>query len=148
MEVAVERIEREGSLTHRTTLAIDPAEADCAVQALTQCDMSKFALVIGCERVAAIARRAGLPLYTPVVRSVVDPAFVLFTTGSDDQEAVANWHCHVAKVLREHQLRTPSDLFRISTAWTVGELLAAREAARELRRRKTDIMADLRKRRK
>ena len=91
---------------------------------------------------------AGLPLYTTVVRSVVDPAFVLFTTGSDDQEAVANWQCHVAKVLWEHQLRRHSDLFKISTAWTVGELLAAREAARELRRRKTDTMADLRKRQK
>ena len=34
MEVAVERVERKGSLTHRLALAIDPAEADCAVQAL------------------------------------------------------------------------------------------------------------------
>ncbi len=91
--------------------------------------MSKFVLIIGCERVAAIARRAGLPLYTPVVRSVVDPSFVLFTTGSDDQEAVAIWQCRVAKVLREHQLRNQSELFKISTAWTIGELLAAREAA-------------------
>ena len=86
-----------------------------------------------------------MPPSTPVVRSVVDPAFVLLVTGSDDQEAVANWHCHVAKVLREHLRRTPSDLFRISTAWTVGELLAAREAARERRRRNTDHVADLRK---
>ncbi len=83
-----------------------------------------------------------------MVRSVVDPAFVIFTTGSDDQEAVANWHCHVAKVLREHQIRTMSELFKISTAWTVGELLAAREAARERRRRNADAAADYRKRRK
>ncbi len=83
-----------------------------------------------------------------MVRSVVDPTFVLLTTGSDDQEAVANWHCHVAKVLREHQLRTLSELSRISTAWTVGELLAAREVARERRRRHTNHVADTRKRQK
>ncbi len=89
---------------------------------------------------------AGLPLYTTVVRSVVDPAFVLFTTGSDDQEAVANWQCYVAKVLREHQLRILSELFNISMAWTVGELLAARGAASERRRRNADAAADYRKR--
>ena len=76
---------------------------------------------------------------------MVDPAFVLFTTGSDDQEAVANWHCHVAEVLWEHQ---SLKLFKISTAWTVGELLAAREAARERRRWNNNHVADLRKRQK
>ena len=90
MEEAVMHLEREGSLAHRRVLAVDPVEADCAVRALAQCDVSQFVLVIGCERVVAIARRAGLPPSTPVVRSVVDPAFVLFVTGSDDQEAVAN----------------------------------------------------------
>ncbi len=40
------------------------------------------------------------------------------------------------------------NLSRISTAWTVGELLAAREAARERRRRSADAKADYRKRQK
>ena len=148
MEVAVERVEHKGSLTHRLGLAIDPAEADCAVQALAQCDMSRTKLVIGCERVAAIARKAGVPPSTPVVRSVVDTAFVILGTGSDSQEAVANWHCQVAEVLLEHLSRNQSDLPKISTLWTVGELLAAREAARERRRRNADAVVDYRKRRK
>ena len=78
---------------------IDTAEADCAVQALAQCDVSRIKLIIGCERVAAIARRAGVHPSTPTVRSVVDTAFVFLFTGLDRQEAAAEWHCMVAQVL-------------------------------------------------
>ena len=73
MEEAVMHLECEGSLTHRRALAVDPVGAECPARALAQSDVSQFALVIGCERVVAIARRAGLPPSTPVVRSVVDP---------------------------------------------------------------------------
>ena len=156
MEVAVQRVECKSSLTHRLAPVIDLAEAECAVQALTQCDVSRIRLVIGCERVAAIARRAGVHPSTPVVRSVVDTAFVLLSAGSDNQEAVANWHCRVAEVLLEHLYRNQAkgesegthNLHKISTLWTVSELLAAREVARERRRRNADAAVDYRKRQK
>ena len=156
MEVAVQRVECKSSLTHRLAPAIDLAEAECAIQALKQCDVSRIRLVIGCERVAAIARRAGVHPSTPVVRSVVDTAFVLLSAGSDNQEAVANWHCRVAEVLLEHLYRNQAkgesegahSLHKISTLWTVSELLAAREVARERRRRCADRVADARKRQK
>ena len=156
MEVAVQLVECKSSLTHRLAPVIDLAEAECAVQALTQCDVSRIRLVIGCERVAAIARRVGVHPSTPVVRSVVDTAFVLLSAGSDNQEAVANWHCRVAEVLLEHLYRNQAkgesegahNLHKISTLWTVSELLAAREVARERRRRNADAAVDYRKRQK
>ena len=156
MEVAVQRVECKSSLTYRLAPVIDFAEAECAIQALKQCDVSRIRLVIGCERVAAIARRAGVHPSTPVVRSVVDTAFVLLSAGSDNQEAVANWHCRVAEVLLEHLYRNQAkgesegahSLHKISTLWTVSELLAAREVARERRRRCADRVADARKRQK
>ena len=92
---------------------------------------------------------------TPVVRSVVDTAFVFLCTGLDSQEAVADWHCMVANVLLtllrervEKEKESVYNLNKISTLWTVSELLAAREAARERRRRCVDRTVDYRKRQK
>ena len=155
MEVAVQRVECKSSLTHRLAPAIDLAGAECAIQALKQCDVSRIRLVIGCERVAAIARRAGVHPSTPVVRSVVDTAFIFLCTGLDNQEAVATWHCMVAQVLltflrerAEKENESMYNLNKISTLWTVSELLTAREVARERRRRCADRVADSRKRQK
>jgi hypothetical protein len=155
MEMAVQRVECKSSLTYRLAPAIDLAEAECAIQALKQCDVSRIRLVIGCERVAAIARRAGVHPSTPVVRSVVDTAFIFLCTGLDNQEAVATWHCMVAQVLltflrerAEKENESMYNLNKISTLWTVSELLTAREVARERRRRCADRVADSRKRQK
>ena len=92
---------------------------------------------------------------TPVVRSVVDTAFIFLCTGLDNQEAVATWHCMVAQVLltflrerAEKENESMYNLNKISTLWTVSELLAAREVARERRRRNADAAVDYRKRQK
>ena len=92
---------------------------------------------------------------TPVVRSVVDTAFIFLCTGLDNQEAVATWHCMVAQVLltflrerAEKENESMYNLNKISTLWTVSELLTAREVARERRRRCADRVADSRKRQK
>ena len=92
---------------------------------------------------------------TPVVRSVVDKAFVFRCTGLDSQEAVAEWHCMVAQVLLtflrervEKDNESRYNLNKISTLWAVSELLAAREIVRERRRRNADAAVDYRKRQK
>jgi hypothetical protein len=155
VEVAVGRVDRKSSLTHRLAPVIDTAEADCAVQALAQCDVSRIKLVIGCERVAAISRRTGVHPSTPVVRSLVDTAFVILCIGLDSQEAVAEWHCLVEQALltflherEDEEKESVYNLNKISTLWTVRGLLAARKAARERRRRNADAMVDYRKRQK
>ncbi len=79
---------------------------------------------------------------------MADPAFVCLIYGTDDVEAVARWHCAVARTLREHLCREYGELFRNSVAWTVGELLAVREVQRERRRRNSDGMAEFRRRQK
>ncbi len=54
------------------------------------------------QQAEAIARAAGLNPMRPVVRSVVDPAFVKLVFGVKDTTTVAVWYTTVMTVLQTH----------------------------------------------
>ena len=132
----------------RLSLKIAPKEAGCAARAILQSSPARFGHVMGDQQVQAIARAAGLNPMVPVVRSVVDPAFVELVFGVKDQTTVATWYTTVATVLQTHTgaLRA-NPLCRDSMLWAVGELVAALKERDERKRRHREVVADLRKRR-
>ena len=113
----------------RRSLWIAPNEDTWAARAIEQSTPARFGLVIGAEKLEAIARAAGLDPRVPVVRSIVDPAFVQLMTGTRDPAAVMGWYSAVAAALGVNirDLRDP--LRRESFIWTASEFLAALEEA-------------------
>ena len=125
LEVELERLRPMCTSKDPLRVWVDDHEASLMTEVLRP-NAHRVALIVGCEKLEAIARAAGVPGNVPAVRSIVDVRLMELITGVTTPLGELMWYATLARALLSHNSSyVPSPRGSAALVWTAQQLSTA-----------------------